>query len=72
MHSGRREAIISADSMNGLVEYNVSVEFDNESDHALREAFRQVVVDAVRAEHGVTPEGVGYLADLRTVRIVRL
>lgn len=73
MHSEKHEAIISADSMNGEVEYNVSLEFDGDvSDHALSEAFRQGVITAVRARHGVTPRGVGYLADLRTIRIIRL
>lgn len=72
MHSVKQEAIISADSMNGEVEYHVTLDCESsDSDHALTEAFRQAVITAVRFKYGTTPHGVSYLADLRTLRIVR-
>ncbi len=73
MNSVKREAIVSASSLNGEVEYVCSMDFTRDlTDCELRAAFRREVVEHVRSEYGSTPAGVAYLADTRTIEIVRL
>lgn len=73
MNSERKEALVSATSLNGEVEYTCSMDFSlNLTDRELELAFRNEVIEQVRAEHGSSPFGVPYLADLRTIRVIRL
>jgi hypothetical protein len=73
MKSEKREAIASATSLNGEVEYTCSMDFTRDlTDSELRAAFRREIVEHVRREYGSTPRGVAYLADTRTITIIRL
>lgn len=59
---------LSAMSLNRQMEYTASGVEAN-SPFEAREAFRASVMQGVRREYGITPRGVPYLVDPRTVEI---
>ena len=55
-------------SMNGLQQYEICIQAMLET--TAREMLREYVVQYVRETHGVTPVGVPWLVDPRTIEVV--
>lgn len=58
---------ISAESINGQVVYDAEVEAS--SPFEAKEVFKATVRQSVREKHGVTPSGIPFLVDQRTLEI---
>lgn len=59
--------LVKATSLNGKVAYDAEIEAN--SPYEAREIFKAQVRQGVRADYGITPRGLPYLADARTLEI---
>lgn len=74
MNSATSEVLVSGTSMNGVHVYEMTATIvpGVTTDCDIETTFRRLVMANVQEKFGVTPRGVGFLLDLRTITISRM